>query len=391
MAEEPRNPRRKLKLGVVANEFFDVSQGRVGGFGWAARQVARCFRERPELGVDVLFLSRKRDTTSPPELVAHGTRLIARRRDGLDYGRRILSGGVDLLLAIDYRPSYRALLWLLPFTPVVVWVRDPRTPDDMAKVSTIRVPGEEEALPRGLEPIDCTSLGGVVRSSRWLRRSVLFATPAPSLAEKVPETYGVRASDVAFLPNIIDLEPGEIRKGERPTVVFLARLDPYKRPWLFAELARRFPEVEFLFLGQACVRGRGAWTPRALPPNVRLLGHVGDEEKARLLAAAWVLVNTSLHEGLAVSLLEALACETPLLASVDPEGVVSRFGIHVGRFEGSGLDALPRFAEGLDRLLGDAALRARLGREGRRWVRETHSPPRFVAAFDDLLHRAGLR
>ena len=86
-----------------------------------------------------------------------------------------------------------------------------------------------------------------------------------------------------------------------PKLFFLARLDPYKRPWLFAELARHFPEVEFLFLGKAHHRGEGAWEPNELPDNVKLMGHISGEQKTRILSSAWVLVNTSIHEGLAVS------------------------------------------------------------------------------------------
>jgi hypothetical protein len=41
---------RQLKLGVISNEFFDVNVGRMGGFGWAAATVARCFGEEPQLG-----------------------------------------------------------------------------------------------------------------------------------------------------------------------------------------------------------------------------------------------------------------------------------------------------------------------------------------------------
>jgi hypothetical protein len=74
---------------------------------------------------------------------------------------------------------------------------------------------------------------------------------------------------------------------------------------------------------------------------------------------------------------------------VDPEGVLSRFGVRVEGAEGDGLAALPRFAAGLSRLLGDAALRARLGREGRRWVSSTHSAQRFGEAFGALVRRAG--
>jgi glycosyltransferase involved in cell wall biosynthesis len=270
---------------------------------------------------------------------------------------------------------------------VIVWVRDPRGPRDDAQVSSIRIPEEPQTTPRGLQAVDCTSLAGVVRCSRWLRRPVLFATPAPSLAAKIPEAYGIDPPEVAFLPNIVEIEPtGE--KSPRPSVVFLGRLDPCKRPWIFVELARRFPSVEFLMLGQAHFEGRGAWQPRALPPTLRALGHVGEEEKARCLASAWALVNTSPHEALAVSLLEALACETTPIASVDPEGVLSRFGVRVEGAEGDGLAALPRFVAGLARLLGDAALRARLGREGRRWVSSTHNADRFGEAFGALVRRA---
>ncbi len=127
-----------------------------------------------------------------------------------------------------------------------------------------------------------------------------------------------------------------------------------------------------------------------LPPNVRLLGHIDGPEKLRVLSSACVLVNTSIHEGLPVSFLEALACETPLLACVDPGGLVSTFGVYAGRFDGSGLDALPSLAAGLERLLADADLRARLGQAGRRWVEATHSRERFLEAFRDLCARAGI-
>jgi glycosyltransferase involved in cell wall biosynthesis len=381
----------RLRLGIVANEFFDSSVGDLGGFGWATRQVAQYFQSAPERGVDVVYLSRLRDREAPPERVIHDTRLITYRNRSLDYARRVRAERIDLLLSIDYRPSYRRLLRLLPRTPLLVWVRDPRTPDDVARVSSIRVPGQPGQVPQGLRPMECTSLAGVVRTSRLWRRPVLFATPAPSLAARVPATYGVAPREVTFLPNIIDLAPQPATARGRPSVVFVGRLDPYKRPWLFAELALHFPEVDFLFLGKAHFSGPGAWEPRGLPANARLLGHVGEARKAKLLSAAAVLVNTSLHEGLAVSFLEALACGTPLLASVDPEAVISRFGLRTAAFAGDGRAGLPGFVDALRRLLADAELRRRLGGEGRRWVTKTHTRESFVTAFEDLVDRARVR
>jgi hypothetical protein len=76
-------------------------------------------------------------------------------------------------------------------------------------------------------------------------------------------------------------------KSDGPRVVFLARLDPYKRPWLFVELARRFPGVGFLLLGRTHFSGLGSWTPEAVPPNLKVMGHLDGAEKLRLLASAW--------------------------------------------------------------------------------------------------------
>jgi hypothetical protein len=52
-----------MRVGLVANEFFDASLGgslgRMGGFGWAARQVVRYFQRAPEHGVEVVCFSRR--------------------------------------------------------------------------------------------------------------------------------------------------------------------------------------------------------------------------------------------------------------------------------------------------------------------------------------------
>ncbi len=386
-----KSPNKRIKLGVIANEFFELSISRMGGFGWAASQVAKCFNSDPDLGVDIVFLSGELTSEAiESDTLVHQTRLIPYQQNQFEYCRRIWAERIDIILAIDYRPSYRSLFKFLPRTPILVWVRDPRPPEDVVKIQTTRIPGQENIQPKGLDAIDCTSLAKVVKFSKWFRRPVLFGTPATFLADKVPGTYGVKPPEVAFLPNIIDIEPGEVIKSDRPRVIFLARLDPYKRPWLFAELARHFPDVEFMFLGKAHHQGEGAWEPDSLPDNLRLMGHVDGEKKLQLLSSAWVLVNTSIHEGLAVSFQEALKCETPILSCLDPENAVSRFGIYVGRWDGTGMEGMPKFVEGLARLLEDKDLRTRLGKEGRQWVTETHNKSRFLEAFNDLCTRAGL-
>jgi glycosyltransferase involved in cell wall biosynthesis len=382
---------RALTLGLVANEFFDRALGRMGGFGWAVSRVARLLAGEPDLRVRPAIIAGERiETSVQPGARVHGAPFLPHTWNALADARRLRALHPDLLLAVDYRPSYDRCFRALPNVPTVVWVRDPRTPEDDRLVSSIVVPGDRTP-PQGLTAVRCDALAGQAERRRRAGCGLRFAVTDPFLIPKIEPTYGVRPDGAAVLPNPIDEGPASIVKSSRPSVVFLGRLDPYKRPWVFAGLAARFPGVDFVMLGQTHFTGPGSWRPDGLPSNLRLLGHADEALKRESLAAAWVLVNTSVHEGLAISLLEALSCETPLLAMVDAGGLVSRFGISVGILPGSGVDGLPRLADGLDRLLADAALRRRAGQAGREWVRQHHSRAAFVAAFVQLLDQCGLR
>jgi glycosyltransferase involved in cell wall biosynthesis len=376
---------------VITNEVFALEVGRMGGFGWAVRQVAGLFSNEPGLGVDVtLFVAERPAVVDELPDTVHATPVVWPTGSPASQVARARAAAPDLILAIDYRSGYRRWLYAKPRTPVIVWVRDPWAPADRANVRTLRLPDQPDTEPQGVHGPDPGSLRQVLGQSRVLGRRVLFGTTAPELADKVPGTYGIAPRHVRILPNIVTPAGGPVHKGDRPLVVFLARLDPVKRPWLFAALAERFPEVDFIAMGQSHFRGPGTWQPDALPPNLRMLGHAGEEEKQSILSRAWVLVNTSIHEGLSVSFLEALAREVPIIACVNPDDVVSRFGTFIGRGQGSGVELLPRFEQALRALLDDPAARRRNGTEGRAFVESTHSREAFLAAFSRLIGAAGV-
>jgi len=385
-----RNKTRPLRLGILTNEVFSTDVGRMGGFGWAVQQVSRCFADDPALGVDVIILmgEKPRGNARPREL--HASRVLwprpiesdIRVKRLLQRFIRLQSERIDLLLCIDYYPNYSAFIQMLPNVPVVIWVRDPWDGHDHREIATLRIPGQPDLQPQGLGQ-NYSNIRRVARMRRFIRRPLLFATTTPFLATRAAEAYGLDPMVVRSLPNIIS-PVDMISKSPRATVAFLGRLDPIKRPWVFAALAERFPHVEFIFMGQSHFRGPGSWKPCNLPANVRLLGHVNEVEKRELLSKAWLLVNTSIHEGLAVSFLEALACETPLLACVDPEGIVSRFGAFIGNYSGTGLEAVPVLESAMRELLSDSERRARLGAEGRAWVTAIHDRASFLRALSDI-------
>jgi glycosyltransferase involved in cell wall biosynthesis len=381
-----------MNVGIVASEFFaGPGCGRMGGFGWAARQVAALFRSRPALGVQVVYLAAgARHVVRSCGSRIHDTPILGAGREKISR-RRIRSAAPDVLLSIDYRKTYLRVFDILADAPIVVWVRDPRTPQLQKKVDSLRLPGAPSVIPHGTKAVECRSLAAVLERRARMGVQVVFGTPAPSLGAYLPAVYGCRDDTCVPLPNVVRPVGRPVTKSRTPVVVFLGRLDPVKRPWLFVDLAKRFASVQFLMLGQSHFEGPRTWTPAHLPRNVQLLGHVDGARKDSILTSAWVLINTSIHEGLATSYLESLAFETPIVSCTDVEAVASRFGIAVENPDGDGVAALPSLTDALQRMLDDHAFRSDRGRDGRRWVEETHSAERFLAAFDRLCAAAGVR
>jgi glycosyltransferase involved in cell wall biosynthesis len=382
---------KKLRLGIVTDEHLSLTDNRKGGFGWASQQVSRFFFEHPELGVEplVIHCERTHGRTDLPSTV-DGVPVVWRaggRLAPVQFGER----DVDLLLFIDYRPNYRIVFVQKPRTPAIVWIRDPWGPDEHRDLRDLRLPGQPEVAPQGVQPPDHRSMRQMWNFSRLLGRKLLFATTAAFLRQRVPGAYDIPLTDIPILPNLLTLRSDGIQRSPRPSVLFLARMDPVKRPWLFVQLARDFPDVTFNVAGKNHFSGPGSWQLENPPPNLKLLGHIDGEEKRQVIASSWVLINTSIHEGLPVSVQEALACGVPLLSTLDPEETASRFGIFVGKHGGDGATALPALRDGLRRLLTDESLRRRLGDAGRAWATSVHNPQAFFDSFCQLCIRAGRR
>ncbi|TAK13977.1 MAG: glycosyltransferase [Anaerolineae bacterium] len=383
--------KRLRRLGILANEFFDERFSRMGGFGWAVSECIRYFQMRPEMGVEVVLVTGENDGfhSQLPDKV-HGANFIPPSENSLSYRKRLRENQIDLILSIDYRPNYRKPLLLLPNTPLIVWARDPRIPNDAERIREIRLPGEPNRTPQGLETPDCRSLATLFGLSKITGRKAIVAATCDEIGEKARIAYGMPKERWSNLPNIIELPTKPSKKAKRPMFLFLGRLDPYKRPWLFVELARRLPMFDFVMAGKNHFSGPGSWQLEGLPDNLRVTGHIQREEKAQLLNEAWGLINTSVHEGLAVSFLESLAHETPLVAGVNPESVVSRFGVQVESSSGDGMEGITGYVSALQELVEDSGMRTDQGRRGREWVSETHNAVNFTRSFNALCAQASI-
>ena len=116
-------------------------------------------------------------------------------------------------------------------------------------------------------------------------------------------------------------------------------------------------------------------------PNLELLGR---QPRGRTLAEierATALVSTSRAEGMPNVFLEAWARGVPVLTlEYDPDGLIADRALGIAA-QGSA-DAL---AEGARRLWGDPSRRDELGRNGRAFVQQRHSPDAVGARWAQAL------
>ncbi len=399
------------RIGIVSREFFDPSLGRLGGFGAATRAVTRVLGSCP--GVEpVLLAGAAQGPGGRRDSVVGGAPLLFGTGNALADLRRWRGLDLDALLTIDWHSSFLPLTRALPRTPLLVWSRDPRSSAEWETIAALRLPGGQgdtsavvgPACTGGnsdLEPPGAATDQGLAllgrRSRRW-RRPVRVVVTDESLIPRFVARYGRTPRPERALGTPVDVElsapvpvdtlpelPEGVRAG-RPLLVFLGRLDPIKRPWVFEALAAELSDVELVALGQVHLNRGWAPSPR---PNLHWLGHVGGVARASLLAGAVATINTSIHEAIPLSLLESLHLGTPVVATVDPGRLAHRFGVSVPPASGDGLEAVPLLVGAVNSLLADPVRSAALGEAGQRWVRVRHAREPFLAGLARLLREVG--
>jgi glycosyltransferase involved in cell wall biosynthesis len=174
-------------------------------------------------------------------------------------------------------------------------------------------------------------------------------------------------------------------------VLWIGRLNRQKDPLTFVKgcrlLADQFPSARFALVGEDSVgeslepEVRALIRDLELSPVVRLLGYRADIP--RLLAAADLVLHTSVFEGLGRSVVEAMLSGVPLVAAaVDgvQEAVDSgeRGGLLVPAQDPAAL------ASAAARLLTDSALADRLAGAGREWAAQRFEVGDMVRAIDQL-------
>jgi glycosyltransferase involved in cell wall biosynthesis len=191
---------------------------------------------------------------------------------------------------------------------------------------------------------------------------------AGSDARHIRQRYGIRPEAVVFL----------MVAGIRPVKNLAAAFAA------FSEMEKTVETVELLLAGPIIDRNEAerVFSMGSKLQRFRYLGEMAPPEVRELMAAADVFLNTSLHEGMSGSVLEAMVAGLPVIAS----NVAGNCALV--RDNENGLLFTPEDTRELIkaalRLARDMSLRSRLGDAGKKMAAAVYSPKQEIEKYQRL-------
>ncbi len=219
-----------------------------------------------------------------------------------------------------------------------------------------------------------------------LRCDYLFSN-AGSVKRSLQQEYNLPSEIVPTGVDTSFFTPAWDRPANnRPRVLFVGSLRPFKQPQLLLQAAARFSEADFVLVGEGLMADElKTRIERERLGNVRLAGLQAAEELKQQYQQADIFLFPSSWEGSPKVLLEAAACGLPVIArnNYQPETVVDG---ESGYLVGSDVELFSRLGE----LLGSPEQRRKFGEAGRKHSQKFDWDPiarRWEEVFLDLMSR----
>ncbi|MDV7137580.1 glycosyltransferase [Maribacter sp. TH_r10] len=110
--------------------------------------------------------------------------------------------------------------------------------------------------------------------------------------------------------DVNEIEKKEKNKRSKGFVIgTIGRISPQKNPYLFNQIALKFPEIEFIWVGDG--ENKNILTSK----NIKVKGWIPREEVLDLINEFNIYIQTSSWEGLPFTIIEAMALKKPIIAT----------------------------------------------------------------------------
>lgn len=310
-----------MKICFICTEIF--AWGKYGGFGRVTRTIGS---ELVRHGFEVFAVVPRRQNQNEIEIL-DGIKVLSFPAHNPFFAKRLFKS-CDADIYHSEEPSFLTYLAAnaMPEKIHLVTSRDPRTFKDWLKELMYPSKNIFQVLANYFFENNLLVTKSVRRADK------VFCT-AKYLEEKVKAKYKLK-NKIEFLPTPIVVPTRRLIKSNTPLVCFVSRLDRRKRPEIFFQLAESFPNVRFIITGESRDKSfqEYLFNKYSHLKNLEIRGFIdqfSNSELKTIFERSWILINTSVREGLPNSVLEAMAHKCAILSSVNSENVASRFGVYV--------------------------------------------------------------
>lgn len=370
-----------IKVGLIVDEFFGGAGTAFGGYGFLARKYIAKYIPNQEIQIDVLLGKGKRKLFVE-EYKVDNIRAYRLPRRKWFAKRWLRKKNYDIYLSIELTDSYILMNEPDKNKKLILWIQDPRPKYEWDEIGTVKLFPEYNYYNQDIYDL----------VHAWYKQDrVRFISQGYFLNQKAIDLYALNKDiDIQYVPNPIEIDHDFHVESfqKKNTIIFLGRIESVKRGWLFCEIAKRMPNYEFYVLGKTHreqSKNSEIMSDYYSIPNLHFVGHVEGDEKIRYLKEAKILVNTSIHEALPISFLEALSYGTLLVSNRNPEDLTSKFGIHVGDVLGDGFDKIDLYVNAINKLLTNENIRAELSLKAIEYIKQIHDVSKVIPTLREII------
>nr|AEC04668.1 glycosyltransferase [Pasteurella multocida] len=355
----------------------------MGGYGFLARRLVAKYLKNDDIQVDVLLKTTSKNFGMfAKKHIVDGINVYEIPKKPWFAKQWLKSQNYDVYLSIEMTFELPLLYEPDLSKKLIFWIQDPRPLSDWEEIETVELFPEPNYYDQKLYDY----IHNLYKQNR-----IKFISQGYFLNDKAKELYRLDDDvEIEYLPNPIEIDHtfDIATYPKQNNIIFLGRIESVKRGWLFCEIAKKCPEYNFYMLGQTfsdVERNSKIMEKYKNIHNLHFPGHVDGEEKNQYLKDAKILINTSIHEALPVSFLEALSYGTLLVSNQNPEDLTSQFGIHVGTVLGDGFEHVDKYVNAVKALMENDEHRKDLAQQGIKYIKEVHNLPRFIEQIRNII------
>ena len=158
---------------------------------------------------------------------------------------------------------------------------------------------------------------GSTFSNKYEKNALTWADAITAGSIEALNHYKKSNSNVFFIPNGIDIKslPSGIDTRYTKQIIFAGRLSKEKGIYTVIETAKNLPkDIDLIIIGDGPEKSFVMKSTKNYK-NIHYLGYQSKEKTISLIRGSQLLIQPSIAEGISATLLEAMACNTPVITT----------------------------------------------------------------------------